>query len=162
MILFYIDESGTGLKDRRSPFFVLGSIAIDAREWQRVDSEISSLKRRLISWAKPEDWEIKGRNLRRGDGIFAKRNWEDRAQAIHEIAGLISEFRCQLFVVQVDKRLLPRGVESDTDLYRLSFWRLLEEFDSFLARADQEGMMLFDMRAASIHSSIQDRRLLDA
>lgn len=59
MIFFYIDESGTSLNDTRNPFFVLGCVAIDAREWPHIDSEVHSLKRRLISWAKPEDWEIK-------------------------------------------------------------------------------------------------------
>jgi hypothetical protein len=162
MIIFYIDESGTGLKDDRNPFFVLGCAALDSKEWQFFDSEMSSLKRRLISWAKPEDWEIKGRDLRRGEGFFVNQNWNERASAMHDIADLISEFRTQFFIVQVDKRLLPRSVESDTDLYRLAFWRLLEEINSFLAEKNQEGMLLCDMRSSSIHSSIQDRRLIDA
>jgi hypothetical protein len=47
MLLFYIDESGTGLKDARTPFFVLAAVAIHVRDWQEVDSQIASLKRRL-------------------------------------------------------------------------------------------------------------------
>jgi hypothetical protein len=69
MLLFYIDESGTGLKDTRTPFFVLAAVAIHVRDWQEVDSQIAGLKRRLISWAKPEDFEIKGRDMRRGEKL---------------------------------------------------------------------------------------------
>jgi hypothetical protein len=70
MFLFYIDESGTGLGDTRTPFFVLAAVAIRARDWQEVDSRVASLKRHLVSWAKPEDFEIKGRDMRRGEKFF--------------------------------------------------------------------------------------------
>ena len=162
MIFFYIDESGTSLKDTKNPFFVLGCVAIDGREWQNIDSEVNSLKRRMISWAKPEDWEIKGRDLRRGEGFFSNQKWPERAQAFLDIAGMLSEFRCQLLAVQVDKRLLPRSLETDADLYRLAFWRLLEEMNLFLEKTGQEGIILVDTRASTLHSSIQDRRLIDA
>ncbi len=36
MILVYLDESGTGLKDLRSPFFVLAAIAVADTEWSAV------------------------------------------------------------------------------------------------------------------------------
>lgn len=162
MIFFYIDESGTSLGDIKNPFFVLGCVAIDAREWQHIDCEVHSLKRRLVSWAKPEDWEIKGRDLRRGDGFFKSQNWPERAKAFLDIAGMLSEFRCQLLVVQIDKRMLPRSLETDADMYRLAFWRLLEEMNRFLEKTEQDGMILVDTRAASLHSSVQDRRLIDA
>jgi len=162
MIFFYVDESGTGLKDPRNPYFVLGCVAIDSSDWRRIDTEVYTLKRRLISWAKPDDWEIKGRSLRRGDDFFSNQNWQERAQAIQEIAEIISEFPCELYAVQVDKRLLPRSVETDPDLYRLAFWRLLEELNLNLVKTSQDGMLMFDMRSSSIHSSIQDRRLIDA
>jgi hypothetical protein len=162
MIFFYVDESGTGLKDPRNPYFVLGCMVIDSQDWQRIDVEVHALKRRLVSWAKPEDWEIKGRDLRRGDNFFKNKNWQERAQAFQEIAEIISEFPCKLFAVQVDKRLLPRSVETDPDLYRLAFWRLIDELNRYLIETRQEGVLMFDMRSSSIHSSIQDRRLIDA
>jgi hypothetical protein len=161
MIFFYVDESGTGLKDPRNPYFVLGCIAIDSHNWGRIDTEVYSLKRRLIPWARTEDWEIKGRSLRRGDDFFSNQNWQERAQAFQDISEIISEFPCRLFAVQVDKRLLPRSVETDPDLYRLAFWRLLDELNLYLVKTKQDGVLMFDMRSSSIHSSIQDRRLID-
>jgi hypothetical protein len=161
LILFYIDESGTGLGDKRTPFFVLSAVGIAARDWSRIDSEVVSLKRRLVSWAKPEDWEIKGRDLRRGQNFFKGQNWHRRSAAFNEIADLVSRLPCQIFSVQVDKRLLPEYVATESDLYRVAFWRLLEELDALLERENENGMLLVDMRS-DMHTSVQDRRLIDA
>jgi hypothetical protein len=161
MLLFYLDESGTGLKDAQTPFFVLAAVAIPADRWQSVDSQIASLKRRLVSWAKPEDFEIKGRDMRRGEKFFKNLDWGARVRAFHDVAQLIAELPCKVFAVQVDKRDLPDYIGSDSDLYRLAFWRLLDELDSELARVDQPGMLMVDMRS-DMHSSVQDRRLVDA
>lgn len=162
MMIFYIDESGTNLNDPNNSYFVLGCIGVAASEWEQMDVEVVSLKRRLVSWAVVEDWEIKGRTLRRGEELFSNRGWEERAAIFIEIAGLISELRCQIIVVQVDKRLLPPTVDKDVGLYRLAFWRLLEALDQSLSDNNDQGMLLFDMRSTSIHSNIQDRRLIDA
>lgn len=161
MFLFYIDESGTGLGDKQTPFFVLAALAIHARDWQEMDSRVASLKRRLVSWAKPEDFEIKGRDMRRGEKFFRGQNWSTRARAIDDVAQLIAELPCQVFAVQVDKRDLPSYIGSDSDLYRLAFWRLLEDLETELTRRDQPGLLMVDMRS-DMHSSVQDRRLVDA
>ncbi|MFN8442129.1 MAG: DUF3800 domain-containing protein [Caldilineaceae bacterium] len=68
---------------------------------------------------------------------------------------------CHIFAVQVDTRDLPDYVATDSDLYRLAFWRLLEELDTELDRLGQPGMVMVDMRS-DMHSSVQDRRLIDA
>lgn len=161
MLLFYIDESGTGLKDQRTPYFTLCAFGIAARDWARMDSQVAALKRHLVSWAKPEDFEIKGRDMRRGEKFFRGQDWETRMDAFRLTADLMVGLPCRIFVVQVDTRLLPDYVASDSDLYRLAFWRLLEEIDSQLEREHEPGMLMVDMRS-DMHSSVQDRRLLDA
>ena len=161
MLLFYMDESGTGLKDTRTPFFVLAAVGIPAEKWQSMDSQIVSLKRRMVGWAKPEDFEIKGRDLRRGEKFFKNMDWQARVRAFHDVAQLIAELPCKVFAVQVDKRDLPDYIGSDTDLYRLAFWRLLDELETELTHLDRPGMLMVDMRS-DMHSSVQDRRLVDA
>lgn len=161
MIYFYIDESGTGLSDERSAFFVLTAFSVLADHWQELDSEFAILKRRLVSWARPEDWEIKGRDMRRGDKFFKEQPWEKRAQAITEVAELLARTPCRIFAVQVDKRDLPDYISSDSDLYRIAFWRLLEMIDAELDEQRSPGMLMVDARS-DLHSSVQDRRLLDA
>ncbi len=162
MILFYIDESGTGLGDKQTPFFILAAVAIHVRDWQEVDSRVANIKRRLVSWAKPEDFEIKGRDMRRGDKFFRGQNWKARVEAINDVAQLIAELPCRIFAVQVDKRDLPDYIGSDSNLYRLAFWRLLDEIDAELKNAQRgPGILMVDMRS-DMHSSVQDRRLVDA
>lgn len=161
MIYFYIDESGTGLGDERSAFFVLTAFSIFAEHWQELDSELAVLKRRLVSWARPEDWEIKGRDLRRGDKFFKEQPWEERVEAITEVAMLLARTPCRIFAVQVDKRDLPDYISSDSDLYRIAFWRLLEMIETQLEEQRSAGMLMVDARS-DLHSSVQDRRLLDA
>src|SRR3954451_3679885 len=107
MILFYIDESGTGLGDKGSPYFVLSATGIPAQDWKIVDSQVVALKRRLVSWAKPEDFEIKGRDMRRGEKFFRRMSWLERVKAIHDVADVIASLPCSIFAVQVDKRELP-------------------------------------------------------
>ena len=161
LMLFYVDESGTGLGDKASPYFLLAAIAIPADQWRLVDHEVSTLKQRLISWAKPEDFEIKGRDIRRGEKFFTRQDWQTRVAAFHQVAQLISELPCRILAVQVDKRELPEFVSSHDMLYRLSLTRLLDQIDAELAAAECHGMLMFDMRS-DLHSSVQDRRLVDA
>jgi hypothetical protein len=43
MHLFYIDESGTGLGDSQSPYFVMATMAVPDETWQEVDSQVAAL-----------------------------------------------------------------------------------------------------------------------
>jgi hypothetical protein len=161
MILIYVDESGTGLGDRRSPFFLLAAVAIPASKWVHVDSQVSALKRRLITWARAEDLEIKGRDMRRGDKFFKGLDWTTRVAAIQELAELISTLPCRIFGVQVDKRELPDSVSSEDLMYRLAFSRLLDKLEEELSASSLSGMLMLDSRS-DLHTSVQDRRLIDA
>ncbi len=161
MLMFYIDESGTGLGDRQTPFFVLSAVSIEVSQWPNLDSRVSEMKRSLIPWAKSEDFEIKGRDLRRGDKLFRGMNWQERVAAIHRVAQLIADLPCSLRAVRVDKRELPEFIGSNDLMYRLALARLLEGIDAELQSQQEMGMLMFDMRS-DLHSSVQDRRLVDA
>ncbi len=160
MLLFYVDESGTGLGDKRSPYFVLAAVGFPIEEWHSLDRQVNDLKRRLVSWAKPEDFEIKGRDIRRGDRFFRGQDWRTRVNAIHEIAQLISDLPCRVFAVQLDKRDLSEDMATD-DVYRLALVRLLEMVDEALIGLGQPGMLMVDARS-TLHTAVQDRRLIDA
>ncbi len=161
MRLFYIDESGTGLKDNKTPYFLLSAFGIPASEWQAVDEQIAALKRRLFSWAKPEDFEIKGRDLKQAQNFFKRQAWPTRINAFHEIAQVIADLPCQVFAVQVAKRNLPESIASNDQMYRLAFSRLLEVIDDELRGLGEPGMLMVDSQSDQ-HSSVQDRRLVDS
>ena len=161
MIFFYIDESGTGLGHHQNPFFILVAAALPAREWKILDKKVTELKQQLISWAKPEDFEIKGREMRRGENYFSGLNWAERRKAFNQVAELIASSPCRFFAVRADKRRLPIKTGATDDLYRLAFWRLLEEVERELEHINQDGLLMLDARS-DLHSSVQDRRLVDA
>ena len=160
MILFYIDESGTGLKDDRSPYFLLGSVAVQAEDWPQIDHEVSALKRRLIPYANPEDWEIKGRMIRQGQELFSGKTWNEREAIFNDITSMMTELPFRAWVIEVDKRQLPKNIDSH-GLYQFAFWKLLDEINLFLSQGQEWGMLMLDSRS-SLHSSPQDRRLVDA
>jgi len=161
MILYYIDESGTGLKDFRSPFFVLSAIAIPSAANRTINERLYALKRALIEWANPEDFEIKGRDLRRGNKFFKNLTWQQRSEAILDVARLLANLPCRVLAVQIDTRDLPEYISSDTDLYRIAFWRLLDAIEADLTSQNLPGMILMDARS-DLHSSIQDKRTIRA
>ncbi len=160
MRLFYIDESGTGLKDKASAFFVLAALGIDANDAPDMDRAVAVVKRRLITWAKPEDFEIKGRDIQRGEKLFSRLRWEQRVEAMQAIARLVADLPCKAVVVLVDKRDLPEYVGTENDLYRVAFWWLLEELEAELEATHEYGLLMMDARS-DLHSSVQDRRLID-
>jgi hypothetical protein len=77
-----------------------------------------------------------------------------------ELGEMVAELPCRLMAVQVDKLSLTEYIDTD-GLYRLAFWRLLEEINNTLITQKDIGMVMIDMRS-DLHSSIQDRRMLDA
>lgn len=160
MLHFYIDESGTGLGDRRSSYFVLAATAIPVEELAVVDAQINGFKRRLVSFAEPEDYEFKVRELRRGERFFRNLPWPIRAQAIDEMASLIASLPCEILAVQVHKEYLTEYVAAEDQLYALAFRKLVDMIENLLLQTNQFGMLMVDSRS-DMHSSIQDRRLLD-
>ncbi len=116
MLHFYIDESGTGLRDKRSPYFVLAAVAIPTRELAQVDEQVNAFKRQLIPFAEPEDFEFKVRELRRGERFFRGIPWQIRAQAILEMSSLMAALPCRVLAVQVHKGHLTDYIEADDQL----------------------------------------------
>jgi len=77
MLLFYVDESGTGLSDKKLDYFILASVAVHIDSCPEMYRNVSSLKRNIFPYLKPEDWEIRGRNIRQGDDAFKKKSWTE-------------------------------------------------------------------------------------
>jgi hypothetical protein len=128
----------------------------------RVEEAIYQLKRELIQYARPDDWELKGRDLRRGDGLFRALTWDQRILVIKRVANTLRDLPCQSLAVAVDKRALSTEyIASDDQLYRLALTRLLQEAEIQLDSHNETGLLLLDTRSSQ-HSSLQDRRVLDA
>jgi hypothetical protein len=161
-ILFYVDEGGTGWKDRETNLFFLPSFAIHVQDWSQMDREFSALKKELFSGREPENWELKGRDIWQGLGPFKSSRREFRLQAFKKVSETMSLLPCHIFAVQVNKKRLretSEDIKDDTGLYRLAFNRLLEQLDAYLKQDNKTGILLMDSRSPH-HTDIQDRRLL--
>lgn len=126
-----------------------------------MDSSLVALKRHMVSWAPPEDFEIKGRDLRRGEKLLKGVAWEDRVQMMASVAEFIAALPCRVIIIRADKRDLPESVETEDHLYRLVLWRLLDEIERELEEFGSSGMLMIDARS-DLHTSVQDRRVIDA
>lgn len=159
----YIDDSGTNLGDKKFEYFVMGAFAIHSDHGHLIEERLNAFKMQLVTWAAPEDLELKGRWLQHGDQLFKKLNldWPAKVKAFHDVTQIIDEIPCRVFVVLLHKPSLVESLDSDEDLYRLAFWRLLDELDEELKRENQAGLLMLDGQS-DLHSHISDRRFIDS
>lgn len=160
MRFFYIDESGTNYTNKNSPYFILVAVCIQSEQWVDIDQSIIEIKGKFFNLA-PEDVEIKGRDIQQGEGFYRSFNWAKRVEIFREIGSLIHSLPLNLFTVVAHKLSLPDSIRSDDHLYRVAFHQLLDMISKFLAKSDEYGLLLVDARS-DLHSSIKDRRLIDA
>jgi len=159
--LFYIDESSTGLKQLKQPFFTLASLGVRLEDWHTLDEAVTRYKRQWVTWAEPEDFELKARDIRHGHGMFSGLEWERRCEILICLGELIGELPVNVAAVVVDKRNLPSTIESEEQLYRGAFWQLLDVLTDMLRKEANPGLLIMDSRS-DLHTSVQDRRLIDA
>lgn len=164
MFLFYVDESGTCSNDNQTNFFVLAAIGIADEYSSQLNREIRSFKQAIFKTRKPEEWELKARDIYQGLGLFKGYKWDGRLRIFLESANILNQIPCHLFAVMVNKKFYYKDKEElkdDALLYRLTFNQLLEQLDAFLKRDYTRGILLMDSR--STHStSVQDGRLVKA
>ncbi|NEP11157.1 MAG: DUF3800 domain-containing protein [Symploca sp. SIO2C1] len=162
MILFYIDESGTGWKDKQTNFFFLVSLAVFAQNCLQIDREFLSFKRSVRPRYQPEEWELKGREIWQGIGKFKSVTRENRIGYFLKLAKTLSDLPCHIFAIQVNKTLLRdshKSIKDDNDLYQFTFKQMLEELNAFIKDSDETGILLMDSRSTQ-NTSVQDGRLL--
>lgn len=168
MILFYIDEGGTGWKDQETNFFFLVSLAVPAYCVPEMERELHSLKQSWLSGGKLTDWELKGHDIWQGKGKFKNVNQEYRFKVFLQLAQNLSQSQSSIFAIVINKKSIiekqinkdvERYIENDADLYQLSFKKMLDILNYFLKTSNQTGILLMDSRSSS-HNSVQDGRLV--
>lgn len=153
MILFYIDEGGTGWKDIQTDFFFLVSFAIPPQNWSQMDRDVLSLKKSLLSADQLESWELKGHDIWQGKGKFKNVKWEYRVRDFLKVSETLNHLPCHIFTVQGNSKSLRNSREQsqdDTELYQFAFRQLLEDIDAFLTRSNKTAMLLIVWNSLSL------------
>ncbi|AFY81749.1 DUF3800 domain-containing protein [Oscillatoria acuminata] len=164
MLLLYVDEGGTGWDDPQTDFFLLSAFAIPIEKWLELDSWVLSFKQNFFKSKNHDDWEIKARNIWQGQGLFKKVNREHRIRFFLELSQKISELPCHIIATKINKNLLRKSsenIDSDTDLYRFSFYYLLDELNLFMKSSNETGILFMDSRSTQ-HTAVQDNRVIKA
>lgn len=164
MILFYIDEGGTGWKDEQSKYFFLCALAIHSRFLREVETEFFNFKQSIVKNKQPDEWELKGRDIWQGLEEFKNVRQDYRIQIFVDFSQMLSQLTCHLFAIQINKQLLREqqpAITDDTKLYELSFHYLLNKLETFLENSEETGMLLLDSRM-TIKTGVQDDRLIKA
>ncbi len=106
------------------------------------------------------DIDLKASKIRFGkEEIRPLKN--ERFKLLTDIAHVIGIGPGDILAVLVDNETLPPTYESGEQIYRVAFWRLLDLIGDYLKCRKEIGIALFDGRS-QLHSSIQDRRVVDA
>ena len=99
MFLFYVDESGTCSNDNQTNFFVLAAVAITDEHSSQIYRDISSLKQGILKKKKPEEWELKARDICQGLEYFKGWKWEARVRVFLEVSNTLNRLPCEIFAV---------------------------------------------------------------
>ncbi|MEA5499833.1 DUF3800 domain-containing protein [Limnoraphis robusta Tam1] len=164
MILFYIDEGGTGWKDEQSEYFFLCALAIHSRFLREIETEFFNFKQSIVQSKQPDEWELKGRDIWQGLSQFKNVPQDYRVQIFVEFSQMLSQLPCHLFAIQMNKQLLreqQQAITNDTDLYKLSLHYLLNRLETFLENSEETGMLFLDSRS-TLNTAVQDNRVIKA
>lgn len=159
MFFIYIDESGAAGYDPMQHFFVLAAIALEVERCLLFQQKLKKVKQ---DFSLGEDVEIKGRDIEQQKKIFKHISLETRRDLLKRLFSLLFENNVYLFSVVFSKEeeTIQRLKMSPDDIYHYTYKRLIDSLEDFLDSKNDNGMLLVDSRASSIHSHLKDDRLI--
>jgi hypothetical protein len=143
MYLLYVDESDTGAGEKVAQriYCVCGLRVVDSSYGQTV----TRLAKTIQSWrpALPDDFELKGYELFRGNGCWEGREPGERAAFAQAVADALAESTIKLFVAM-------KPSEDFGDDYRTLLGRVIaqaaKETEKKGSRTGRQMMLVFDQR----------------
>lgn len=159
MFFIYVDESGAAGFDPMQHFFVLAAIALEVERCLLFQQKLKKIKQ---AFCLGDEVEIKGRDIEQEKKIFKHISLETRRDLVKRLFSLLFENNIFLFSVVFSKEeeSIQRLKMSPDDIYHYSYKRLIDILENFLDSKDDNGMLLVDSRASSIHSHLRDDRLI--
>lgn len=146
MYLFYVDESGAPYSySPTSEFFVLSSIIIQDVEWDNLNAQILSLKRKYFTTGDLAEIEIKGSDIWNGLGSFAGFDDTKIDQIMSDLSLIISSNNLKIISTVVKKQQFIFN-NTGKDMLSESWKYLLERVEMFLTSEGkrQHGLVIMD------------------
>lgn len=158
MYFVYVDESGTSGADPIQRFFVLAAIVVKTDQCIRLQEAVYKLKDEFHF----KNVEIKGRDIEQSKNFFRHISPHTKKEFVNRLFELLFAHDISLLVVVFSKE--EEGIKrlnlSDEDVYHLSYKELVSRLENFLEEKSDNGLLLIDSRASSIHSHLKDDRLI--
>jgi hypothetical protein len=158
----YIDESGDVGFDPTQHFFVLAALVIRVDQCRAIQEKLTKLKQEYFPAIRPEDIEIKGRNIEQAKKFFAHVPLEIRQEIVKRLFELLFAHNISLFatVFSKEEESVRRLNMPPDDVYRYAYKNLIGRLNGFLESKNENGMLLVDSQASSVRSSLKDDRLV--
>ncbi len=95
-------------------FFELALLSISSTGDKWIE-KFQHLKRSYLGGGNLEDWEFKGRHIWQGVASFKNFPRKFRLRAFKKVSETMSQLRCHIFAVQVNKKKLRENIENIKD-----------------------------------------------
>lgn len=146
MYLVYVDESGSPYSySPRSEFFILSAVIIPEFDWEKLNQEIASLKRKYFPSGDLDDIEVKGSDIWNAMGSFTGFDTSKIDQILYDICYVITQNNLKIVSIVVRKQ---KFIFQNTgkDMITESWKYLLERIEMFLTGEGQcqHGLIIMD------------------
>jgi len=158
----YIDESGAAGFDPVQHFFVIAALIIKVDQCRMMQEKLTKLKQEYFPAIRPEDIEIKGRNIEQAKKFFKHISFETRQEIIKRLFELLFAHEISLLatVLSKEEESVRRLNMSPDDVYRYAYKNLVIRLEKFLEVQNTEGVLLIDSQASSVRNHLKDDRLI--
>jgi hypothetical protein len=158
----YIDESGTAGLDSTQHFFVLAATVIKVDQCRAIQEKLTKLKQEYFHTIRPEEIEIKGRNIEQAKDFFEHINLDTRREIVKRLFELLFAHNISLFatVFSKEEESVRRLNMPPDDVYRYAYKNLIIRLNEFLESKNEFGMLFVDSQASSVRSHLKDDRLV--
>jgi len=162
MYLFYIDESGSPYSySSRNEFFVLSAVLIDDECWNRLNSEVTRIKRKYFPNRDLSTVEIKGSNIWNAKEEFSGFDAAQIDGIFSDLFSVIDDNNVKIISMVIKKQQFLFA-NQDKDMLNECWKYMLERIEMFLTGegGNQNGLIIMD--SINPGEDIKRAKLLDS
>lgn len=165
MFFLYIDGSGNTRIKKKNPnngFYVLSGIIVHERDWNKVEEDLSELKKKIFPNLEPNDWELHAHHIWNSTDFFSESELHLNLDKKNDIFSKVIEFICNSNVTLINVIVLKDKLNSQyiTPKAKEYSWTILvERFEGYLRNQPEEtnnGLLFVDSDQKIPEKEIKD------